>query len=75
MLLAFHVSYCWLMTNFKANRPFSYSKKEFGLSDIFYIFIRKVLLSGVKASGTIVHLRKFDKIYTNIVRFRIAFLG
>ena len=30
-------------------------------------------MNGVRASGTIVHIRKFDKIYTNIVRFRFFF--
>ena len=37
-----------------------------------YIFTSKVLFSGVRASITVVHTRKFDKIYTNIVRFRLT---
>ena len=40
------------------NRPFSYSTKESGSSDIF---IREVRSSGVRASITIVHIRKFFK--------------
>ena len=43
------------------NRPFSYSTKGPGLSDIFKGFIRDVPLDGVRASIAIVHIRKFHK--------------
>ena len=41
------------------NRPFRYSTKEPGSSDIFIHFIHEARLSGVGASISIVHIRKF----------------
>ena len=41
---------------------------------ILYICIRKVRLSGVRASVTISDNQKFDKMYQNIVEFR-PFIG
>ena len=38
-----------------------------------YNFIREAPFSGVRASITIVDIRKFYKIHTNIVRFRFFF--
>ena len=35
-----------------------------------YIFIHEIRSSGVRASTTIVHIRKFYKMHHNIVRFR-----
>ena len=47
--------------NVPTNRPFSYSTKESGSSDIFIHFIREVRSSGVRAPIAIVHIRKFFK--------------
>ena len=40
---------------------------------IIIIIIRRVRSSGVRASIIIVHIRKFYKLYQNIVRFRLFF--
>ena len=60
------------------NRCISYSKKESGSSDSFIHFCtegkRKVRVSDVRTSITIVHIRIFHKIKTtNIVRFIFLF--
>ena len=41
------------------NRPFSYSAKEPGSSVVLYTFIHEIRSSGVRASITVVHVRKF----------------
>ena len=41
------------------NRPFSYSTKDPGSSDIFIQFLSEIRSSGVRASIAIVHIRKF----------------
>ena len=38
-----------------------------------YNFIREVLLSGIRASITVVHIRKFFKMHHNIFRFIFFF--
>ena len=43
------------------NKPFSYSRKEPGSSDIFNNSIRAARLSGVMDSIAIVDIRKFYK--------------
>ena len=50
---------CWKGDG--CNRSVSYSTRESGSSDILRIFIHEVRLSGVRASITIVHIRKFYK--------------
>ena len=39
----------------------------------FYTLGSFVLLNGVRASSAIVHIRKFYKIYANVVHFRFFF--
>ena len=55
------------------NRPFSYSAKEPGSSVIFIHFIHEIRSSGVRASITIVYIRKFYKMLQSIVRLRFFF--
>ena len=42
-------------------RPFSYSAKSLDRALFLYIFIHEIRSSGVRASITIVHIRKFYK--------------
>ena len=55
----------------RSNRPSRYSAKEPGSSVIFIHFYTDVGWSGVGASITIVHIRKFFKVHQDIVRFRL----
>ena len=64
---------CFIQKMSKSHRPFSYSKKSLDRVIFLYIFICKVLLSGVRASSTIAHILNFDKTYTNIACFRFFF--
>ena len=60
-----------LFLDFLANRPFlAVLQKSLDRALFLYNFIRDVRSSGVRASTTIVHVRKFFKIHRNIVRFR-----
>ena len=43
------------------NGPFGYSAKSLGQALFLYIFIHEIRSSGVRASITIVHIRKFYK--------------
>ena len=45
-------------------------RKSLDRALFLYNFIREVRSSGVRGSITIVHIRKFYKLYHNIVRFR-----
>ena len=66
MLIPLQCNYFLL---FQLNRLFSYPAKEPG----FYIFIQKVRLNGVRSSLTIVHIRKFYKLFQDSVGFRSFF--
>lgn len=48
------------------NRPLTILKKEPGASDILYIFIQEVQLSGARASINIVNIQTFYKMYMQI---------
>ena len=53
------------------NRPFSYSTKEPGSSDIFVYFCLRGWIPN--SSTTVVRIRKFHKMYQNILRFTFFF--
>ena len=67
------ITYLYSAQSTYLHRHLSYYRKESGSSDLLYIFIRNVRVSGTIASIAIVHTRKFYKMYTNIVRFIFVF--
>ena len=48
-------------------------RKSLDRAEFLHIFMREVRLSGVRASIAVAHIRKFFKMYENIVRFRFSF--
>ena len=67
--IIFSVSPLGVKISRRKNRPFSYSTKEPGSKVIFIHFIREVRESGVRASITIVDIRKFYKTLQNNIGF------
>ena len=59
--------------NAKDNRPLAILQKSLDRALFLYIFTHEVRLSGVRASITILHIRKFYKMLSNIVRSRFFF--